>query len=242
MLISLVLTGAVSTAQAASPNINVGTMFDYMEPGKSQLLKRVRNSGDATAYVRVEISQVHFSAADEIVESPVDTAAIARSDAGASGLMASPSRLIIPAQNGQQATRLIYRGDRSSEMYYRVRYVPVVPNNAEFSLTEEQVKQYEEAVGARVNIMTGYGTLVFVPPTHARYDTQINGHVVSNRGNATVVLNNVRQCVDGKLNECSKGVKIHLRPGQVRDLGTPDSGQVLRYQLIEGLETREIGA
>ena len=40
--------------------------------------------------------------------------------------MASPARLIVPAK-GMQGTRLLHMGGRDTERYFRVRFVPVVP-------------------------------------------------------------------------------------------------------------------
>ncbi len=81
---------------------------------RGALLKRVRNTGDATAFVRVQISEVRYAADGTHQEIPVDTSGTA----AAAGLIASPSRLIVPAQ-GQQATRLLVQGDRSVERYPR---------------------------------------------------------------------------------------------------------------------------
>ncbi|WP_295520579.1 CS1 fimbrial subunit B flags: Precursor [uncultured Stenotrophomonas sp.] len=226
-------------AEAAQPQISVGTLFDYMEPGRSQLLKRVRNSGDATAYVRVEITRMHFDDTGSVTETPVDAAALARSDAGASGLIASPSRLIIPAGNGQQATRLVYRGERAQEQYYRVRYVPVIPDAGEFSLDAKQAENYQQGVQAGVNVFTGYGTVVFVPPADARYATEVQGLRISNAGNATVVLDNLRLCNRARPDECGGGVKVHVFPGQQHILNE-QSGFYSRFELLEGTHRRTI--
>ena len=72
--------------QAAAPSIHVGAMYEYAEPGKGALLKRVRNTGDATAFVRVQISEVRYAVDGSHHEVPVSG-----TDAG---LVASPSRLI----------------------------------------------------------------------------------------------------------------------------------------------------
>ncbi|MDR2957929.1 MAG: CS1 fimbrial subunit B flags: Precursor [Stenotrophomonas sp.] len=238
-LVALSLLLLVSTADAAQPQISVGTLFDYMEPGRSQLLKRVRNSGDATAYVRVEITRMHFDGQGGVTETPVDAAALARNEGGASGLIASPSRMIIPAGNGQQATRLVFRGERAQEQYYRVRYVPVVPDAGEFSLDAKQTESYQQGVQAGVNVFTGYGTVVFVPPAATRYDTQLQGPRVSNAGNATVVLDNLRQCNRARPDECSGGVKVHVFPGRQHTLAEED-GFYSRFDLLEGAQRRTI--
>ena len=107
---SVIAAGLLTLAaasQAASPQISVGPLFDYMPSDSSQLLKRVRNSGDATAYVRVEVTEMRYAGDGSASESPVDAASLARNETGASGLIASLARMIIPATNGQQATRLV---------------------------------------------------------------------------------------------------------------------------------------
>lgn len=238
-LLTLALLSVASSACAASPQINVGALFDYMEPGKSQLLKRVRNSGDATAYVRVEITQMHYDAAGNVTETPVDAAALARSTPGAHGLIASPARMIIPASNGQQATRLVYRGARDSEQYYRVRYVPVVPDAGEFSLDAEQSEQYKQGVQAGVNVFTGYGTVVFVPPSATHFDTRLQGLQISNQGNATIVVDNLKQCLRAKPDECSGGTKVHVFPGKSYTL-PQDADHYSRYELREGTASRTV--
>lgn len=238
-LIAVLLLGSSAASHAGTPQINVGSLFDYMEAGKSQLLKRVRNSGDATAYVRVEITRMHYAADGKVTESPVDAAALARSETGHSGLLASPSRLIIAANQGQQTTRLVFRGERAHEQYYRVRYVPVVPDAGEFSLDAEQSEQYRDGVSAGVNVFTGYGTVVFVPPTNAYYQTRIDGNQVSNGGNATVVLDALKQCLIAKPDDCSSSAKVHIRPGQSYTL-PQDPQRFVRYDLKEGTTIRAV--
>jgi hypothetical protein len=39
-------------AAYAGPQINVGTVYDYLDADKSTYLKRVFNSGDSTAFVK----------------------------------------------------------------------------------------------------------------------------------------------------------------------------------------------
>ena len=47
ILFLLVLSGNA----LASPDISVGTLYDYMSAEKTTLLKRIRNIGDETAFV-----------------------------------------------------------------------------------------------------------------------------------------------------------------------------------------------
>ena len=50
-LLALVLL-ALPLAASAAPELNVGALYDYLDGGKSTLLKRVRNGGDTTASSR----------------------------------------------------------------------------------------------------------------------------------------------------------------------------------------------
>ena len=110
-----------SLAIQAGPQINVGTVYDYLDADKSTYLKRVFNSGDATAFVKVNVLEIVYGADGTPTEIPVQNAA---DGASRNGLMASPARLIVPAQ-GMQGTRLLLMGDRDTERYFRVRFVPV---------------------------------------------------------------------------------------------------------------------
>lgn len=226
-----VLAGPV---QAAAPNIHVGAMYEYAEPGKRALLKRVRNTGDATAFVRVQISEVRYAADGSHQEVLVDTSAMGAQ----AGLIASPSRLIVPAQ-GQQATRLLVQGDRGAERYYRVRFVPVLPQSEDdFALTDAQRDDYRNELSAGVNVLTGYGVFVIVHPDQAHFDVQtetLDGYVqLRNDGNTTVVLDDVRQCsATDKAARCSPSRRIHLLP-QRTERFTRDADQLHRFQIVEG--------
>ena len=56
----LVLSG-FSFGIQAGPQINVGTVYDYLDSDKSTYLKRVFNSGDSTAFVKVNICLLYTS-------------------------------------------------------------------------------------------------------------------------------------------------------------------------------------
>lgn len=237
---SLLVVAAVAPTNAAAPSIHVGAMYEYVEPGKAALLKRVRNTGDATAFVRVQISEVRYRPDGTHEELPVETSA-----GGASpGLVASPSRLIVPAQ-GQQATRLLVQGDRSTERYYRVRFVPVLPQSEdEFALTDAQRDDYRRELSAGVNVLTGFGVFVIVHPDQARYDVRTetsDSHVkLRNAGNTTVVLDDIRQCsAQDKVAECSPSRKVHLLPARTERF-TRSAGHVHRFQIVEGDNRRDV--
>jgi P pilus assembly chaperone PapD len=237
VLCSILLALLAGSAHAKTPQINVGVLFDYLQPTHSNLLKRIRNTGDATAYVRVEVTQMHFDADGKASETPVDTTALVRNTPDAQGVIASPSRLII-AGKGQQATRLVYRGARDQERYYRLRFIPVAPTAEEFLLSEDQAREAAELTSA-IRVFTGYGTIFFVAPENPHYDTLIEQQQVRNRGNATVVLDNLRQCERNHPDTCTPGIIAHVRPGNRYALQATEH-QFLRFELREGDSQRSI--
>ncbi|BBR40691.1 hypothetical protein WP3W19E03_32160 [Aeromonas veronii] len=219
ILFLLVLSGNA----LASPDISVGTLYDYMSAEKTTLLKRIRNIGDETAFVKITLAEIVYDADGVPKERELP-------EEGVRQLVTSPSRLIIPA-GGMQATRFIYMGERERERYFRVRFVPVKPQDED--LTELPPQQQ---ISAGVSIMTGFGTILFVAPKETRYDTRIdreNGVLyVENRGNATVILDYLELC-DKKETSCSQPEKMHLLPG-VKKRVSEEATRMVRFELIEG--------
>ncbi|MFM5648885.1 hypothetical protein ACET7Q_11825 [Aeromonas veronii] len=207
----------------ASPDISVGTLYDYMSAEKTTLLKRVRNLGDETAFVKITLAEIIYDADGVPKERELP-------EEGVRQLVTSPSRLIIPA-GGMQATRFIYMGVRERERYFRVRFVPVKPQDDEITELPPQ-----QQISAGVSIMTGFGTILFVAPKETRYDTRIdrkNGVLyVENRGNATVILDYLELC-DQKESSCSQPEKMHLLPG-VKKRVSQEATRTVRFELIEG--------
>ncbi|MDT9091332.1 hypothetical protein RSW97_25460, partial [Escherichia coli] len=69
--------------------------------------------------MKVAIHEITYDSTGQPRESP-------ELSEGSRALVASPSRLIIPA-NGVQATRLLFMGERDRERYFRIRFIPVLP-------------------------------------------------------------------------------------------------------------------
>ena len=235
-LLALALLASPLAASAA-PELNVGALYDYLDGGKSTLLKRVRNGGDTTAFVKVSVAELVYDSAG--VAHEVDTDGLPLEQRG---LVASPARLIVPAQ-GIQAVRLLYRGSRERERYFRLRFVPVLPELGDgFAVDEQEAEKYRDSLKAGVNLLAGYGSLLFVRPVETRFQTQVRRQwgalIVTNEGNATVVLDHFRQCqVAGQ--DCDPATKHHLLPDRSRQFeGLPD--RVHQFQLHEGGELTEM--
>lgn len=230
----------ISTAAYAAPAIHVGQMFEYMDGNKSTLLKRVQNAGDSAAFVKVSVVEMVYGDKDEPEEKPVEMEGLAQG--GLDGLVASPARLIIPAK-GMQAARLLHMGARDQERYYRVRFVPVLPEKQDqFEVSEAEAEQYKQQMSAGVQVLAGYGIIAIVRPQQPVYDTQLEEQaaqfIVHNRGNSTIVLDSLYTC-DAKLKNCANPIKVHVRPGSQKRF-PQESGRSYQFELVEGEKKREI--
>lgn len=239
-LFLLLMSGVFCAAANAGPQINVGTVYDYLDGDKSTYLKRVFNSGDSTAFVKVNVLEIVYDAEGKPQEIPVTNAA---DGASRNGVMASPARLIVPAQ-GMQGTRLLYLGERDRERYFRVRFVPVVPEKEdEFVVSNEEREDYKKTLSAGVNVMTGFGIVFFVRPKDARYDTAINEtagrYELRNNGNTVLVIDEFKSCSLTKETDCGATTKHHVMAGKSFAFDK-EPGREYRFKLIEGNSKKDL--
>lgn len=233
ILLTLLLT---PMASRAAPELNVGALYDYLDSGKSTLLKRVRNSGDTTAFVKISVAELVYDANGESHEIDTDGLPLEQR-----GLVASPARLIVPAQ-GMQAVRLLYRGSRDKERYFRLRFVPVLPESGDgFAVNEQEAQQYRDSLKVGVSLLAGYGSILFVRPAETRFQTPVQRQrgqlTVANEGNATVVLDHFRQCQTAG-QSCEPATKHHLLPGRSRQFDG-QVGKVHQFELHEGSVSKQ---
>ncbi|PRA29206.1 pilus assembly protein [Pseudomonas poae] len=231
-----------SLSAHAGPAINVGVVYDYLEGDRSSYLKRVFNGGTSTAFIKVNVLEIVYSPDGTSREVPVASMTDAKgATTSRDGLMASPARMIVPA-NGRQGTRLLYMGDRDKERYFRVRFIPVVPEKEDdFAVTDEERSEYKQGLAAGVNVLAGYGTVFFVRPKDTRFDTQINESTeqyrLRNAGNSVVVLDEFRDCAVANKADCEPTTKHHILPG--RELAfdkKPD--REYSFQMVEGRDKK----
>jgi len=198
----------------ASAEISIGTLYDYMSGQQSTYLKRIRNQGDATAFVKVAIHEITYDAAGQ------------------------------PQESAELTEGRRFMGERDKERYFRVRFIPVLPKQEDgFDLDANSVHKEQQQVSAGVNILTGFGAIIFVMPRESRFDTQFiktdTMTTVVNKGNATIVLDFFEEC-DGRKKNCSTPSKIHLLPNMQKQL-MKKSDHLYRFELIEGDKSRKRG-
>lgn len=234
----------LSLTAHAGPQINVGVVYDYLEGDRSSYLKRVFNGGTSTAFIKVNVLEILYNEDGTSREVPV---ASMTDDKGSTtnrdGLMASPSRLIVPV-NGRQGTRLLYMGPRDQERYFRLRFIPVVPEKDDnFGITDEERAEYKDHLAAGINVMAGYGTVFFVRPKNTRFDTQINEtggeYQVRNAGNSVLVLDEFHDCSKTDASDCVPTTKHHILPGKQLTF-EKKPGRRYSFVLIEGLVKKPI--
>ncbi|MGY4725803.1 hypothetical protein [Burkholderia pyrrocinia] len=219
-------------AWAGGPNINIGSLYDYMPGNTSSITKPIRNSGDETGFVRIDVKRIVYDANGKASE-------MDQPDNGSlqDRLIVSPNRLIAPAE-GVRSTRILYVGKRDEEQYFRVRYLPVQPSRKDgFDVTADVEHKF---ASAGVKVLIGYGEIVFVRPTHEKYDTVLDkradGLTVSNNGNSTIILDNYEACHQGE-QKCAEPMKKFLLPHRKLDISGKDLTSV-SFDLEEGTQTR----
>ncbi|MHC8317990.1 molecular chaperone [Pseudomonas sp. LB3P31] len=224
----------------AGPSINIGTVYDYMDGDKSTYLKRVFNGGDSTAFVKVNILEILYDADGKSREVPLKSSA----DGNArDGLMASPARLIVPA-NGMQGTRLLYMGERERERYFRVRFVPVVPEKEdEFAVSGEEREEYRKTLSAGVTVLAGYGAVFFVRPKDPRFASVIDNdgthYRIRNNGNTVVVIDEFKDCAINNEQDCQPTTKHHILAGRSFEF-LKQAGREYRFTLVEGESSKKL--
>ncbi|MFB2719636.1 hypothetical protein [Shewanella xiamenensis] len=217
----------------AAAEISIGTLFDYMPSNKTTYLKKIMNMGDSTAFIKISINEIKYDEYGQSYEVP-------EQEAENRALIASPSRLIIPAK-GVQATRLLFLDKKETERYFRVRFVPVQPKSND-GFDEHLIEQQKEEVSAGIQLLTGYGAFLFITPENPEYSTKINedshSAEIINHGNSTIILDYFEVC-NKKTKECSTATKLHILPGSKKQL-VKNSNESYHFQLIEGDKTKSI--
>jgi hypothetical protein len=229
-LLGMFILLAVKPAMGA-PEVHSGALFDYLLPQHATFTKRIRNLGDLTAFVRVETAEIRY-----------DEQGMAREVAltgDTRDLIASPSRLIIPPGSSRDL-RLVFRGARAQERYFRLRFVPVVPHGDDpFGQPEQAQHDYLKAIEASVGVLKAVGGIVLISPKPSMFATLVQQQgaslSVSNNGNTTIVLEDLTPCQANAL--CPQGRTVHIRPGKVFTY-EGEQGQGLSFTLVEGTQRR----
>ena len=202
---TLLLTCTVQ-AQLTVNKIIVDFTSD-MAPRDDVLLSNTSSS--ETLYINVEVLEVSDPGTDQEQRVIVD-------DPAQIGLIATPSRLILPP-NGRQQVRLVNMiTDNDSDRIFRVNFTPVAG--------ETEV----ESTGVR--LMIGYQALVIVRPERSNADIDMvrdnNAITLTNTGNTNLYLEGLRQCETAREEQCQSLADQRLYPGNSSTIELPGDGPV----------------
>lgn len=210
-------------------------MYDVLTPDMQSMTKRIYNTGDSTAFVRVDLLEINpgNKGAEEVPQKELSGTTLERDR-----LIITPQRLIIPPA-GFQTVRALWPGERSRERYFRVRFVPVMPESDDgFGLDKKAVDEYrQDTLQAGLNVLTGYGTIMIIQPDRPVFDTLVSDTAadsitIRNNGNATVSLDNIRQCKIANT-DCEAVSRAFILPGRSHIMQRK-AGYKTNFTLIEG--------
>ncbi|MFL7853353.1 hypothetical protein AAD046_19265 [Providencia rettgeri] len=226
---------SITITVCASPSIGIGSMYDVFTPETQSLTKRVYNTGTSTAFVRVEVLEIDVTPKmnqRESTQKEVDAGSLTQER-----LIVSPLRLIIPP-SGFQTVRILWSGARDKERYFRIRFTPVLPEeNDGFGMSKDEITQYKKnALEAGINVLTGYGSVVVMQPEKSLFNTVIDDRnkqiAIVNKGNATIILDNIRYCENAK-SHCENKSREIILPGREFILQKKQNNKIT-FTLIEG--------
>lgn len=237
---AIILALSVLSPAYATPVIGIGSMYDVLMPDMQSMTKRIYNTGDSTAFVRVELLETNPGSQKGGQETPPKE--LSGTTLESNPLIVTPQRLIIPP-GGFQSVRILWQGERTGERYFRVRFTPVMPEaDDSFGLDNNSMSEYRKnTLHAGLNVLTGYGTIVIVQPEKPRFDTVIEGAAaggvtIKNNGNATVSLDNIRYCKTANT-DCGAESREFILPGTTHTVGKK-SGYKTNFTLIEWNDKR----
>ena len=226
----------------ATPVIGIGSMYDVLTPGMQSMTKRIYNSGDSTAFVRVELLEIKPGNEKGKEEAPQKE--LSGSVPERNRLIVTPQRLIIPPA-GFQTVRILWPGERDVERYFRVRFTPVMPETDDnFGLSKIAADEYrKKTLHAGINVLTGYGSIVIVQPEKPHFNTVVDSAspaeiAVKNNGTATVSLDNIRQCKSANT-DCGAVSREFILPGRTHVVKRK-AGYKTNFTLIEGNNKRAL--
>lgn len=233
LIIAFILSGQ---AAKANPQIDVGEMYSYIESDKISVVKHVFNSGGGSdALVRVDVLEILFTVNGLPIEIPIKNPR--------QSLIATPNRFFVPVGDSR-GIRLAFLGKRDHERYFRVRFKPLIPEkSSNFEAAEDKYGVSEKAPTVSVNLLVGYGTVLFVRPADTVFNTLINedvqSYIIENQGNSVVIIDAFTDCPQGKRALCKPATKHHLLPGKDFKFGKL-LGHEYRFTLIEGSSVKDV--
>jgi P pilus assembly chaperone PapD len=211
----------------ASASIRVAPMIINFTPGGAPYQDiTVSNQSDSLSYVEVKATQILNPGSDKQREESVH-------NPKESGLLVTPIRVIIPPLRSKKIRLALVTPLGDKERIYRL------------VITQQKgsLKQLRDEKGnkASVNIVLGYGVKVRVAPKepemHVSVQRKGNELQISNGGNITAIITNVKQCqYDEK--DCKSLMTKPIYPGQTVSKELPDAKPVT-YEMYTAVNEKK---
>jgi P pilus assembly chaperone PapD len=207
----------------ASADMYVDRSIVVFEPGQPARQDiKVSNSEPEEIYVQVDVLEViNAGTPDETREVVTDPSKLK--------LLATPNKLIVPA-NGQKLIRIVnLQVDNKEERIYRINVTPIVPPLEEDS--------------SQLRIVVAYQILAIIQPNDAAstLNVQRNGTIVTfvNNGNTNVLLSDGKQCDPTNPANCSDLTSRRLYANNEWQLELPyDAPVTYSIRSFDGIKTQ----
>ena len=195
-------------------------VFEPGQPARQDI--KVSNSEPEEIYVQVDVLEViNAGTPDETREVVTDPSKLK--------LLATPNKLIVPA-NGQKLIRIVnLQVDNKEERIYRINVTPIVPPLEEDS--------------SQLRIVVAYQILAIIQPNDAAstLNVQRNGTIVTfvNNGNTNVLLSDGKQCDPTNPANCSDLTSRRLYANNEWQLELPyDAPVTYSIRSFDGIKTQ----
>lgn len=203
--------------------------MDFASKGAKSQFLQIRNAGDRTAYVAIDVSRVENLGTRKIK-------LIRNKNPKKLGLLVTPTKLVLKVGKSKKIrlTNLTQAGDK--DIFFRVNANGIRPPKK----TEETK---EVGIGLQLNVGIGTSTLVIVRPKVMKPEVKIkqikHKLLFINTGNTTIQISNLSQCRDEK--DCKGMGAITLYPGteRTRDVAYKNSSSVLSYAVIAASQQKK---
>jgi P pilus assembly chaperone PapD len=207
----------------ASADMYVDRSIVVFEPGQPARQDiKVSNSEPEEIYVQVDVLEViNAGTPDETREVVTDPSKLK--------LLATPNKLIVPA-NGQKLIRIVnLQVDNKEERIYRINVTPIVPPLEEDS--------------SQLRIVVAYQILAIIQPNDAASTLNVhrNGTIVTfvNNGNTNVLLSDGKQCDPTNPANCSDLTSRRLYANNEWQLELPyDAPVTYSIRSFDGIKTQ----
>lgn len=158
---------------------------------------KVINNGTETGYVQIDVFEVHNPGTPEEERVKI-------TDPATMKLIASPSKLMIPANNQKMVRIVNLEPGSNDERIYRINVTPVLP-------------PLDESESSVVRVVVAYQLLVIVDPAQPVEDLDIvrSGYrlTITNNGNTNVLFSDGKQCEADDENNCVEIAAHRVYPG-----------------------------